>query len=118
MKIYVGIHVSNQFLYIAALDSSGVAILKNQYPLYCHPNIIADALLSIKSAFNATLKIAVEKNKDINPALINTLGHKFGDAQVIDPFRIYSTDLIPEDKLDFTIYRISLNLAILRSLAD
>jgi len=118
MKIYVGIHASNQFLYIAALDCTGVAVLKNQYPLHCQPNSIMEALFSLKTAFNATLKIAIEKNESIKPAFINIMIKKFGDVHLIDSSAIYSTDLIPEDKFDFIIYRNSLNLAILRSLAD
>ncbi len=118
MKIYVGIHATNHFLYIAALNNTGVAVLKSQYPLNCRANSIMDSLFSLKTAFNATLKIAIEKNDSIKPVFIQKMKKKFSDVQLFDSSLIYSTDLIPEDKFDFVIYRNSLQLAILRSLAD
>jgi hypothetical protein len=118
MKLYVGIKAINQYIYVVALDNQGVAVLKNQFPITASYEAILHSLDSLKEAFQAPLKIAICSDDSLKPSFIYAIEKHHGHVKLVKPSFLYSTNLMPEDDFEYTIYRQSLQLALLRSLSD
>lgn len=118
MKLYVGIKAVNEYIYIVALDNQGVAVLKNQFPINASCEAIINSLCSLKNAFQAPLRIAICSDDSINPSFIYAIEKQHGHVKLVKPSFLYTTNLMPEDDFEYTIYRQPLQLALLRSLSD
>lgn len=119
MKLYVGIKKVNEYFYIAALDNEGVAVLKNQFPITASYETIINCLSCLQDAFQALLRIAICSDDDyVEPSFIEAIKREYGHIKLVKPALLYSTDLMPEDTLNYDIYRHPIHLAILRSLCD
>ncbi len=92
--------------------------LKTNSQLLALYNTIANALTSLKSAFNAKLVISIGMDDYIKASFAKVIRKRFDNVQLVNSSLLYTTDLIAEDRVDYTLYRDSLHLAIIGSLAD
>lgn len=121
MKLYIGIRQTDSYLYIAALNNQGEAILKTSLPSTCSPEALINSFKAIQQAFSASIRIATCLPYDHQHLLLEPIQREFSSVK---PFNSSIFRSIPDLIADQDVYassdpyRYSLLLAILDSLAQ